>query len=127
MDTLVFDLTRKEIPVSLSGKAYKLVELDGASRDEVLNDSFGRMKFGPDGKVIGMRDVKGLQATLVSRCIQDDAGKPVPINTVSSWRATVVEGLYKACQELNGLIDNDKAKEVAKNDSAAASEGTGTL
>lgn len=129
MNPLVFTLKKKEIPVLIDEKSYRLVELDGAARDEVMADSFKRMTFNDKGRPTGFKEVRGIQTALISQCLVDEKGAHVPKEMIGRWRATVVEALYKACQELNGIQiegEIEKEKEVAKNDDSTPNAGTGS-
>ena len=113
MEELKFSLQRKEIPVILDDKPFKLKELSGKQRDEFLNNLGKRMEY-VEGKVAGMTNYEGLQAALVSLCLHDENGEQVPESVVQDYPAIVQSKLFKAAQELNGL--DEKAMDEAKND-----------
>lgn len=115
---LTFELKLKSIPVELANQQgvpenYTLSELTGVKRDEYLNDTASRMKFGADGKAQGVKDFKGMQATLVSLCLtKGSGGEKVTIETINTWPASVVSALFKEAQKLSGL---EAQEEPAKN------------
>jgi len=125
MKVLEFSLKRKEQSVTLDGAPYKIVELDGETRDAIMEDNFSRLGFTADGKPLPMlKNVRGIQSKLLAACVFDGAGKLVPESVIIKWPATTVEALYAMAQELSGLTTKGK-EEVLKNDSAV-SAGTGT-
>lgn len=124
MKTLLeFVTVKKELAVQIDGQPYKLIELDGLARDQVMADSFARMSFDKEGKPTGLKNVVGLQAKLVATClykVKPDAGlEPVSDGIIQRWPSTVVEGLFQAAQELSGLREEKVEQAAAKNDSGA--------
>ena len=111
---LQFDLKFKELPVTIAGANYRLVEMSGTVRDAYLGELAGRMRIGPDGKPAGFKTFSGVQAALVSACLRDAAGHSVAAETIQGWPGTVVAALYKAASELNGLAEDEKS--APKND-----------
>jgi len=110
---LEFTLSLKEVPVTLDGKEYKLVELNAKQRDQFLNGVGGRMKY-VNGKLQGMSNYEGLQASLLSLCLYDSEGKLVKTDIIQSFPAGLVSKLFKEAQKISGL-DEDAAQE-SKND-----------
>lgn len=125
---LEFDLKLNEQPVILKDAKgvpthYTLREMDGNQRDEHMQDSASRMKFDEKGNAKGLSSYKGIQSKLISLCLFDAEGKPVPEKTINAWPATTISGLFKAAQQLNSL--GDDAEAAAKNASlASASPGS---
>lgn len=113
MKELNFSLERKEVPVILDGKNYKLKELTGKQRDLFLDNIGKRVNF-VAGKAAGMKNYKGLQSFLVSLCLCDENNEPVTEDTIQDYPASAQSALFKAAQELNGL--NDEAEAEAKNE-----------
>lgn len=124
---LKFKLTRKTLPVELEDEngvttKYTLRQMDGAQRDEFLNDQARRMEVvgtNPDGtQQTKISDFTGLHAKLLSLCLTEDAtGKPPTLATIQSWPADVQQELYKEAKKLNGLGEAEAAaKEAAKKD-----------
>lgn len=94
-------------------KEYWLTELDGAARDDYLAEMGKRMNT--VNGITEIKNYKGLQATLVKMCMADKAsGDAVTLDEVQALPGKTLTALFKACQELNGLGDDEKA--VAKND-----------
>lgn len=118
-------LTRQRVPVELEDEKgnilkFTLVEMDGAQRDEYLNDSAARMEIVPgetDDKGnprTRIKDYKGLHAKLLTICMVSELGKPPTLAEVQSWPAAVQSQLYKEAQKLNRL--DEKKEEEAKKD-----------
>lgn len=111
---LDISLTRIEKPVRIDGKIYAVKEMTGAQRDRWLTQMGNRMKTDADGKPTGIREFDGVQAGLISLCLYD-GDVPVPVNVIQSWPAKAQNQLFKLCQEVNGLGDEQNV-EAAKND-----------
>ena len=126
MESLNFDLKREERPVVIDGEPYVLVELDGRGRDLYLNNLGGRLRHGTDGKPGGVENFEGLQASLVAASLKkvcSDGRKDVAVETIQTWPARVVDGLFDAAKELSALNEeeedeNEKSKENDENDEA---------
>lgn len=113
MENLVLSLERKEIPVDLDGKNYKLKELTGKQRDSFFNELGKRMKF-VDGKASGMSSYEGLHSKLLSLCLYDESNVLVKESEIQEFPASVSTKLFNAAQELSGL--NEKSEDELKND-----------
>ena len=119
MEKLSFSLKLEEIPIELidvDGVKHDCVMrgLDGAGRDSYLNNMGGRMKFNAAGKTEGLSDYKNLQSGLLTLCLFDETGKNIPLATLQTYPATVLEALFEEAQKLSGL--NKGAEAEAKND-----------
>jgi len=109
---LEFSLILPFNPVTLTDKDgipknYTLSGFDGQRRDEWFDFVNERMGEGKDKKFTGV------QSKLVSMCLLDSEGKQVLEATVSKFPAIVLNALFEAAQDINGL--SEKAKEEAKN------------
>lgn len=117
---LEFTLTRSEKPVTIDGRKYVLIEMDGKQRDAYLNGMGQRIRHTPEGKPAGLKDYNGLQASLVASCLHEEETaespnrKPVAINTVQSYPARVLSALYDACKEMNDLDEEEEGDETEK-------------
>src|SRR5262245_53402741 len=108
MDPLKFETKFKSVPVTIAGsdgkeQQYELRELSGDARDEYVQDTGNRVRFGADGKPAGLKDFKGMQAKLISMSLFDAQGKNVPAKEINNWPATIVSALYKECQKISAL------------------------
>jgi len=110
---LDFSLVLPFNPVTLTDKDgivnnYTLSGFDGEKRDEWFDFVNARMGEGKTKKF------KGVQSKLVGMCLLDSEGKQVPEAIISKFPATVLNALFEAAQDINGL--SDSAKEEAKNE-----------
>lgn len=126
-DPIRISLARKEQVVEMEGldgqvRTYTLRELYGDERDNYLNALMARTKVGADGKVVGAPDVKNIQAGLISKCLYDEQGAPVPLAGVQKFPASAQETLFRVCEEMNLLTE--EARERVKKASAAAGQAT---
>ena len=118
-EPLNFVLEREERPVTIGGESYVLIELDGKGRDRYLNNLGGRLRHGQDGKPGGVKNFEGLQAFLVAACLKKvdpDGRKDVSIDTIQSWPAKVVDGLFDAAKDMSALEEEKEEEEEEKND-----------
>lgn len=113
-EVLELSTKRKELHLTIDSSDYLLREMDGPSRDDFLAKAANRTKFDSDGNPIGMKDVKGSTADLISRHLFDVSGKQVPVEVIQPWSSTVLEVLSRKCVEISGLGKHAKAE--AKND-----------
>lgn len=90
---------------------YKLVELDGASRDKWITDQNRKVKF-VEGKSAGMATLEGVQAELLAMCVVDHTNARLSVQAIQKWPATTQNTLFKIAQKMNGL--DKEAMEDAK-------------
>jgi len=119
MEELKFSLKLKEIPVNITDvdgqeKSYTLRELTGAQRDTFLDEMGSRLKYA-GGKIQGLTNYKGLQASLVSLCLHDDKGNSIKKEIIQSYPASVLSDLFDAAQDLSGLVVGEEELEKLKN------------
>ena len=118
-EMLVFAKNRKAIPVQLtlengSSQKYTLKEFSGADRSTFLDLVMSKSQV-EDGKVMPKSGNVGmLQSRLIHLCMFDDKGKQVPEKDILELPSSTIDGLFKACQQLNGL--DEAAQDDAKND-----------
>lgn len=93
----------KRRPVTIAGKKFTLVELDGEARDKHLTRTAKRMRYSPEGQAIGMDDMTDFQAELIAQSLRDEEGKAVPLAVIRKWSGSVQERLCVAAQALSGL------------------------
>lgn len=120
-DVLEFRLVRKVKKVKIyaseedeHGQHCTLREMTGTQRDHWSNEQIKRNKIDPSTGVRTGYDVKDLAALLISYCLYDDRGVPVPLDAIKQYPATVQDGLFEACQRLNALtkFSADEAKKA---------------
>ncbi len=124
METLKFKIVRKETPVEIikdeTTTKCVLREFDGVARDAYMDSILKDVVLDGTEKETNIKlkgsSVVGIQATLVALCLVTEAdNKPVPIEVIQTYQPTVIDALYEACQELNGLGDKEKKDEKIKN------------
>lgn len=131
-ETLNFDVTLKEIPVILKkdGTENKFIlrEFDGATRKDYLGGVMEMVnidiKTSDDNKpTVGISSIKdpaaisGIKSSLIALCLFskiDNELKPVTAETILTYPVKTIDGLYEACQKLNGL--GASAEAIAKNE-----------
>lgn len=119
MEALEIDIDVEERPVKVkrkdgTEKNYVLRELTGRQRGQYLNGMNSRLQVSQDGKVTGIKDFIGMEASLLNKCLYNDENKLVTDNELQELPARVLRKLFEAAQVLSGL-NTDSAKEV-KND-----------
>jgi hypothetical protein len=117
MEELRFSIDFEEIPVNITGKdgvekKYVLRELTGKQRGLYLNNMSNRMIVS-DGKIVGIKDFEGLEASLICKSLFDEENKPVPIGEIQEFPGRVIKQLFAAAQKLSGL--NEEGIVEAKN------------
>ena len=116
-ETLKLSLKLKSQPVELGSDKYTLEEMTGALRDGYMQDNQARFELDKDGKTSRLKDWKGLQASLICRCLKNSKGELVEEDVADSFPASVQTALFDACQTLNGLdVKPEDAEEKAGND-----------
>src|SRR5690606_21335903 len=114
-EVIELDLDYKAVPVRLRDpqtgevKEYELREMDGERRDQYLNSLGGRMRYDSSGRPLGIKDFKGMQAGLLSRCLYDSEGKLVSDKVIQKRPSSVQTRLYQRARDINSL-DEDKTE-----------------
>lgn len=134
METLKFTTDRKTVPVVLTidgtEEDFVIREFQGKNRQAYMSEVMDSLDIGGNledmqqGKM-EVRSIKGnissMQVNLIALCLyrKDEETpvkdqKPVELSFIEEFPVATVAGLFKACQELNGL--GKDADETAKND-----------
>lgn len=120
-----FVLIRREERITLQGadgreEDYLVREMTGPDRDAYLQDMLNRTKRNPDGTT-SITQAGNLQSFLVSKCLYSTTvktadGQParVTMQEINLWPVTVLDAVFKLCQEVSGLDENKD--ESVKND-----------
>ena len=129
---LEFSLKLNSIPVVLTevdGTKSNCVlsEFNGVSKDEWFEFVQSRMNISKvvdatkeeDDKEVKVeikegKDVKGMEATLISLCLYGPDGKLLAKDRIQKFPSRILSSLFKEAQKLNGLSDPDKVKAEAK-------------
>lgn len=108
-------LARMEIIIEdkngIEQKCY-LEELESDKKDDWVNLSLERSKYNDAGVRVGY-NVKDLEANLVHKCLHKEDGTSFGFREIQTLPASTVTGIYKLCEDLNGL--SEKARQAVKN------------
>lgn len=104
------------IPVDDVGteRTFTLRELTGLQRDKYAESVRSRLERDNTGRAIGMKNVTGFFASLISLCLYDETDKLVPAADIQAWPTRLQKWVHDEAEKLSGL-DQD-AKENAKNE-----------
>lgn len=110
MSEIRFDsLDPIEEVVHLGGREYRLRETSGDASVKFDNAKMACYEYHEvsDGsmKLKSIRNLADLEPLLVSLCLVDDAGNPVPESTIRGWPSKVQETLYQRIRVLSGLSE----------------------
>lgn len=113
------ELTTKlrEETFEIDGKEFSIRQLLAKERDAFMQEFRKRMEF--QGETPIMKQFIGVQSDLLKRCLYETGkDKPMTEKEIQDMPAKVVQTIYEAAQELNGLTEeSDKEMEAeAKND-----------
>lgn len=117
LDDLEFSLDLAEYPVKIKDKdgkvsVFRIVELDQAKREEYMDFQAKKAKY-TDGKVSGLKDIKGMDSKLVSLSLVGPDGSNVPEAVVLTWPGSLARKLAAVAARISGL--DEKAEQQAKN------------
>lgn len=120
-DAVRISVLRKSQPVELEVAenevvVYSVKEMTGAQRDEYLNKVTQKTTRDANGEVVGMKDYKGLYSNLLSLCLYDADGKPIPESKIQEWPDTAQKVLFDIATDLNGLKPKKNDEDLPKND-----------
>lgn len=114
-----FTKKRKEEPIEIEDldgtvKSYIVREITGPQRAAYMGNVVGRTKIDGEGNPIGMKDMTGLQETLIAMSLFDDKNLPVPMKMIEDMPSTSIGGLFEIAQRISGLDKkaNDREKKV---------------
>lgn len=114
----VYDEGLPEEPVKIRGvggiiKEYILRCMEGFEREKYIDEFSAKVRFDAAGKPLGLKNYKGMETDLLSRCLWTPDGKRVPREWVNGLPPTVLSSLYKRAEKLCSL---DKgSRQAAKN------------
>lgn len=106
------DLSLAERAVVIGGVQHTLSEATEGVACHYRNAVMRSAKMS-DGKVVGTEGVADVQPLLVSLCLKDATGKPVPLPTVKSWPSRVVKPMYDWIREVSQLEEGESAERKA--------------
>lgn len=127
------DLSVKELNVKVGENTYVLREADGDAACKYRNAKMACLSMSDDGKLLakdGMADIEPLLVSLCMRQISSTgvlAPSTVPIETVRSWPARILEALYDKAVEISNLGTSKNKEEEAKTDDQLKKPQTDTM
>jgi hypothetical protein len=112
MAELVFKTALKEVLVTIDDKQYKIMEMTGSELSNWRKTDGSTISVDDQGRttITGL-DIKNPELELLALCLCDAEGNKVPTTIMEKWSATVLQGLYKIAQDLNGLTMASKKKQ----------------
>lgn len=116
MDEIRFDsLLPKEVPVFLGDKRYVLKAPSAAVTNKFRASMSDCYKV-VDGEATVSKPAKAVEVhvTLISQCLLDPEGKPVPVETITGWPNEIVEALIKGSVELCGFSKPEEDGDLKK-------------
>ena len=103
MEAKQFILKTEAVPVLIDAEEMELKEMNAAQRDRYLDSLSNRMRLDTAGRPAGVKKFDGLQSGLIALCLRRKDGSLVPEQTIQTWPASVVSGLFEMAQEINHL------------------------
>lgn len=121
--SLIYDLEPTQIPVTVGGQKYILVEASGAAAKAYRRASMKGVEMENDNE--GNRTIKKLEAMveveslLVSLCLytapsDGSIGVLVSQQIIEAWPARVQKGLFEKVKEISDLEEKDDLPELKK-------------
>lgn len=105
----------REIPVVGPNKEhFVLREANGRAATDHRNAIMSSSEFGPDGKVIAIKDLASVEAKFIAACLWDDKGRNPSPSLIQSWPARVQKQLYEKVKELSDFGDESIVAEALK-------------
>lgn len=112
-----------EQPVRIEGKLYKLREASGAAACKYRDALLSQTELGADGKAGKIKVNTETEPLLVSLCLFDPEGNPVPLATVMGWPSRVIKQLYNRAKEISELDEKEKKAEEGKENPTSGEQG----
>ena len=95
-------------PVYIGDAVYTLKEASIGAATKYRNALLDCATIGPDGKpskFSGMADVEPL---LVSLCLFDSEGSPVPLDAINRWPSRIVKQLFDRVKDISDLDETEE-------------------
>ncbi len=121
METLRFDLKRKEVALILSDENGQdqeaiLREITGRDRDEYMNFIAKMVKIDGEGKPTSFSNTAGITTKLLKLSLfWKESGKRIKPEEFETWPAEVCEKLFYASQGLSQLGKSKKKEDPEGN------------
>lgn len=113
-----YSLDLEEVIIKIKNKAgvlvvYTIRELTGDGRNEYMNFQAMKARYGSDGKVSGIKDIKGLETRLAALSLFGPDNKPVTEKELAAFPGKLLKKIAMIASRISGL--DDKAEQRAKN------------
>lgn len=106
------DISLVEVPVTIAGEEYLLVEATEATVCKFRNATFACTQY-TDGKVSSMKGLANVEPLLVSLClIWKETRIPVKLKTIESWPNRVVTSLFERAKKISGLNEDESLEKL---------------
>lgn len=118
MSDFNFDLTLVERTGNIGGKPYTIKELTEEGHGKYLVAQSKCTRLDKKGNMIGTRDeaLQDLRSYLVSLCLFDSEGNPVPQSVIKGWKNSTVKGLEKIIEDISELNEDDDVEDEDEDD-----------
>lgn len=117
IEDTTFETKLWEKPITIKDKGVDLKcvirELSQELREEYTNLQTQKAKFGPDGRVTGVKDIKGLETKLIHMGLFGPDGNNVPEAVIKKWSGSLTKKLAQIIARVSAL--DDGAEKRAKN------------
>lgn len=102
-----------ELPVRIKDKTYTLREANGEASIAYQNASAASLVW-KDGKIAGTKGAGNVESLLVSLCLFDAQGIPVPEPTIRKWPSRIQKTLFDRIKAISGLSEESDLEELRK-------------
>jgi hypothetical protein len=104
----VFSEEPSQDTVKVKGKdgkvrEYTIMEMDGPTLGRWQASQINRLRSYREGV-----DTDDTIPTLISLCLFDEAGNPVPKKAIMTWSSSCQNGIYRKCEKINGLNEDSR-------------------
>ena len=123
MEPIRFDsFALHEEPVFLGDKKFVLREASSGAATRYRNALLDCATMGPEGKPSKLSGMASVEPLLVSLCLFEEDGKPVPLAEIERWPSKIVKRLFNRVKDVSDL---DEAEDELGNESEPTAPGSG--
>lgn len=109
-DSLNFDLTPVEVPVTIGGEKYVLCEASETAASRYQDVGIEEAEWS-DGQIVKMKGISKRRVILLTECLKkvvqglkgEELREPVSALTIRSWPVRITTPLYEKAEEISGL------------------------
>jgi hypothetical protein len=108
------ELLVREVEVVKDKKRYVLKAPSEGANIRVRNSQMRGARL-VDGKLtMDAERLADSQSLLVSLCLFDEGGRPVPLSVIQSWPALYVKAIFDKAKELGGMDEEESAEALER-------------